>query len=317
VHDTESFALSLARDVRLAVHPKMGTPEARELAGTAHGGDPEYAIDAVAEQLVGEAFDGHGDVAYFTEDAGLVVRGKPQTLFLIDPIDGTRPAAAGFETCCVSIAIAPYGKDVTLGDVTYGCLVELTTGQVYEARRGLGARSDREGKPSDAKELRGLFWAGGFRGQPAAILSLALQDVFDAPGSEGSYFDQGSAAYSLACVGTGRLDAFVDPGAAILEEVPGVRPIWEAVGGGKALNTVTYDVAAAALFATESGAVVDDARRTFDEIPLLDDEGKASEVATIAAGRPELHLELRKAVSRGADRVRSLIETVGTGLFAV
>ncbi|HYH27605.1 MAG TPA: inositol monophosphatase family protein, partial [Actinomycetota bacterium] len=175
----------------------------------------------------------------------------------------------------------------------------------------------RDGMPSRAAGLRGLFWAGGFRGQPAAILALALQDVFDAPGSEGSYFDQGSAAYSLACVATGRLDAFVDPGAAILEAVPDIRPVWERIGGGKALNTVTYDVAAAGLYATECGAIVTDARGPFEEIPLLDEDGKASEVATIAAGNPDVHERLVEAFARGTQRVRSVVEELGVEPFEV
>ena len=31
----------------------------------------------------------------------------PRAIFVIDPIDGTRPAAAGLESCCVSIAVVP------------------------------------------------------------------------------------------------------------------------------------------------------------------------------------------------------------------
>ncbi|HEX9890578.1 MAG TPA: inositol monophosphatase family protein, partial [Actinomycetota bacterium] len=152
----ESFALDLARRVREAVLPLMGTPGARDRVGTAHGGDPTYAIDAAAERVVVEAFAGRPDVAFFTEDEGLTVRGRPRSLFLVDPIDGTRPAAAGFETSCVSIAVAPYGRP-TIGDVSYGCIVELASGAEYEARRGGGATSTRRLRPTTTPNLGALF----------------------------------------------------------------------------------------------------------------------------------------------------------------
>ena len=43
--------------------------------------------------------------------------GRPRAIFVVDPIDGTRPAAAGLESCCVSIAVVPPRVDATLGDV--------------------------------------------------------------------------------------------------------------------------------------------------------------------------------------------------------
>ena len=303
----DAFALRLARAVADRIRPLMGTANARRRVGTAHGGDPTYAIDAEAETLVREAFAERSDVAYFTEDEGLVVRGSPRRLFLVDPIDGTRPAAAGFETCCVSIAVAPFGAEPALGDVEYGCLVEIATGSVLEARRGAGASGDRAVEPSHARAVRGAFWAGGFRGQPAVLTATVLEEIFDAPGSEGAYFDQGSAAYSLACVATGRLDAYVDVGAAIVDEIPGARAAFEALGDGSILNSVTYDVAAGALLAREAGCAISDPRgRSLAEVPLLAADGSASPVATVCAGTPELHAELLAAVDRGLERARSL-----------
>ena len=311
----ESFALDLARRVREAVLPLMGTPGARDRVGTAHGGDPTYAIDAAAEHVVVEAFAGRPDVAFFTEDEGLTVRGRPRSLFLVDPIDGTRPAAAGFETSCVSIAVAPYGRP-TIGDVSYGCIVELASGAEYEARRGGGATSTRRLRPTTSRNLGALFWAGGFRGQPAVITAVVLQDLFDAPGSEGAFFDQGSAATSLACVARGSVDAFVDVGPTIIEAVPESRAGFERVGGGSILNTTTYDTAAGYLLAAELGLPLSDGTgASLDGVPLLDDEGKASTVSSVCAATPELHAEILDAVSRGLKRLRSLMDEAGLGPF--
>ena len=48
-----------------------------------------------------------GDIAFYSEDRGYVEFGTPRAILVVDPIDGTRPAAAGLESCCVSVAVVP------------------------------------------------------------------------------------------------------------------------------------------------------------------------------------------------------------------
>ena len=285
----------------------LGAPEARRRSGTAQGGDPTYGIDQVAEDIVRRTFDGLDEVAYFTEDEGLVVQGSPQVLFLIDPVDGTRPAAAGFETCCVSIAVAPFSREVTLDDVTYGCIVELATGASFEARKGRGVTVEgHEIRPRARAELRTLFWAGGFRGQPAVPTATVLEGLFDVPGSEGAYFDQGSAAYSLTRVVTGQIDAYVDPGPALIEAAPSVEEAFRRVGGGHVLNTVTYDTAAGYLLLWEIGLPCTDVLgRPLQGVPLVDEDGNASQVSTAAAATPDLHAAVLEVVGDGLNRLRA------------
>ena len=93
--------LELCARVRSAVRPHLGMFSARELAGTAVGGDTTFGIDEVAEHTVEEFLQGRGEIAYYTEDRGLKVPAGARYLLIIDPIDGTRPAAAGLESCCV------------------------------------------------------------------------------------------------------------------------------------------------------------------------------------------------------------------------
>lgn len=303
--EPEAFALALARAVRESILPLFGRPEARVRSGTAAGGDPTYAIDELAERGAAKLFAERGDLAYYTEDEGLVVHGVPEALYLLDPVDGTRPAVAGFETCCVAIVIAPFGQGLTVADVTYGCLVEIATGEVFEARRGGGAAGP-DLRPAATTDPRGIFWAGGFRGQPVEPTVAVLRDLFDAPGAEGAFFDQGSAAYSLSRLATGQLDAYVDVGQAIVDEVAGMRERFLGVGGGHLLNTTTYDTAAGYLLLRELGLPVSDALgRDVGEVPLFDEDGKASLVSTIAACTPELHEALLASVAQGLDRLRA------------
>jgi myo-inositol-1(or 4)-monophosphatase len=303
--EPEAFAAALCRAVRGSVLPMFGRPEARVLTGTAAGGDPTFAIDAVAEEVAEKIFVERGNLAYFTEDAGLRVLGKPEALYLLDPVDGTRPAVAGFETCCVSVAVAPFVDGVTMGDVTYGCVLEVATGAVFEARRGQGAAAGRELRPAPTTDPRRMFWAGGFRGQPAVPTATVLSELFDAPGSEGAFFDQGSAAYSLTRVAGGQVDAYVDVGQTLVEEVPGMEEEFRRVGGGHVLNTTTYDTAAGWLLLHELGLPTTDAwGRSVDEQPLFGPDGAATLVSTVAACTPELHGAILELLAGGLERLR-------------
>ena len=124
----------LVRDLALALRecvvPNLGSHAHRahgdELAA---GGDVTFKIDEEAEELLGTFLrDRAPDVAYYSEDQGLVAPESAQTVLIVDPIDGTRPAMAGLESCCVSIAVAPLRDGVTMGDVSLGCVVEIPSG---------------------------------------------------------------------------------------------------------------------------------------------------------------------------------------------
>ena len=58
---------------------------------------------------------------------------------------------------------------------------------------------------------------------------------------------------------TGQLDAYVEPGPRMIDEVDWVRAEFERVGRGAILNNSPYDLAAAVLILEEAGAVVTDA----------------------------------------------------------
>ena len=103
----------LVRDLALALRervlPHLGSHAGRAHEAAAAGGDVTFAIDAEAEREL-EAFlaERAPDVAFYSEDRGLVEPGgSARTVLVVDPIDGTRPALAGLESCCVSVAAAP------------------------------------------------------------------------------------------------------------------------------------------------------------------------------------------------------------------
>jgi 3'-phosphoadenosine 5'-phosphosulfate (PAPS) 3'-phosphatase len=108
------------------------------------------------------------------------------------------------------------------------------------------------------------------------------------------------------CVVDGRLDAYVEPGPLLVEQVPGMREEFERVGGGAVLNNSPYDLAAAALIASEGGAVVTDAAGDpFDERPLLG-SGADFQMSVAIASNAALHEQIVNEVGTGLARLAEL-----------
>jgi myo-inositol-1(or 4)-monophosphatase len=231
-------------------------------------------------------------------------------VLLIDPIDGTRPAMAGLESCCVSIAEAQLGDgSPTMGDVSTGCVVEIKTGISFFARRGRGVEllgpdgEVLEPALSGNTALDRLFWSSGFRGRPAGPLIEVLGDLIDASSVGGAFFDLGSATFDMTRILTGQLDAYVDVGSLMIEELPVLRKRFEEIGGGAVLNNSPYDLAAAVLCLEEGGAIVTDARgQPLDGRPLLG-SGHEFQMSCLAAASAPLHSELLGGVERGIERL--------------
>jgi len=306
----------LALALRRHVLPQLGSHAARaheeELAA---GGDITFAIDASAEELLAEFLAERApELAFFSEDRGLVTpSGSADTVLVVDPIDGTRPALAGFESSCVSVAAAPLRNDVTMGEVEVGCVVEIKSGHVFLAERGRGLVEGGPAQLSKNTAIERMFWAYGFRGRPMRLYAEVLGDLVDASSVGGGTFELGSATYDMTRVVTGQLDAYVEPGPRLVEQVPETLADFERVGGGAVLNNSPYDLAAAALCLTEAGAVVTDAAgRTLADRPLLGSsaEYQMSIVASANEGLHESLLEqLDAAIGRVAFRFRTEGET--------
>jgi myo-inositol-1(or 4)-monophosphatase len=299
----------LVRDLALALRervlPHLGSHAGRAHEAAAAGGDVTFAIDAEAEREL-EAFlaERAPDVAFYSEDRGLVEPGgTARTVLVVDPIDGTRPALAGLESCCVSVAAAPLDSEPTMGDVTVGCVVEIPSGTVFLAERGAGVV---EGPPvllSKNERIDRMFWTYGFRGRPARPMAEVLGDLIDASSVGGATFELGSAAFDMTRVVTGQLDAYVEPGPRLVEDVPGMREEFERVGGGAVLNNSPYDLAAATLILEEAGAVVTDAYgRSLAPSRLLGAEHEF-QMSVVASGNSALHRAILSAIDAGLMRV--------------
>ena len=152
-----SLCVDLAGALRDEVRPELGSHAAKAHAGSAEGGDVTFAIDERAETRM-ESFlaERAPEVAFYSEDRGMVhpSGGDAEWVLIVDPIDGTRPAAAGLESCCVSIAAARLDGEPTIDDVEVGVILELMSGEAFVAdprrrdrarRRALAEHGDLDG----------------------------------------------------------------------------------------------------------------------------------------------------------------------------
>jgi myo-inositol-1(or 4)-monophosphatase len=323
---TRELAIELASGLRQHVLPYLGSHAGRAHLPAGAGGDVTFAIDQEAEAYLERFLAEHApDVAFYSEDRGLVLPpgvsapselpefpAKEIPVFVVDPIDGTRPAMAGFESCCVSVAAAPLaveGRGPTMADVHTGCIVEIKTGAAFVAERGRGIEitnpDGSSGRPalSATTDLTKLFWTLGFRGRPALPIVQVLEELIDASSVGGGVFDLGSATYDLTRIVTGQLDAYLDVGPRIIEEVPALRERFEAVGGGAVLNNSPYDLAAAVLCLEEAGASVTDARgASLASRPLLG-SGHEYQMSCLATANERLQELVLDALERGFKRL--------------
>ena len=145
--ELEALCVELAARLREAVLPALGSHAARAHSGASAHGDITFGLDELAEAEL-EAFAAEASIplAMLSEDRGVVGPPDAEWLLVVDPVDGTRPALAGFEGACVSIAAAPNTPDATLGDVEVGVVLELKTGRSFVARRGGGVTCRRHAR---------------------------------------------------------------------------------------------------------------------------------------------------------------------------
>jgi len=305
-HKIRELVTDLAATLRDEVLPHLGAHAGRAHLSAAEGGDVTFEIDEHAERRM-EAFlaERAPEISFYSEDRGLVspAGDRAEWVLVVDPIDGTRPALAGLESCCVSVAAAPLESEPAMGDVRVGCVLELKSGASFVAERGVGIQPAAH--LSANRSLERMFWTYGFRGRPARALVEVLAELIDTSSVGGGTFDLGSATYNMTRIVTGQLDAYVEPGPRMIDDVPTLRAEFERVGDGAVLNNSPYDLAAAAICLEECGAVVTDAYgRSLGDRPLLG-SGHDFQMSCVSAANPELHSAICAEIDAGVERLRA------------
>ncbi len=307
----------MTRHIRDTVRPHLGAWQGREISGMAASGDATFAIDEIAEEAIVSFIEREKlSIAYYSEDKGLIEFGaSPEAVLVIDPIDGTRPAMAGFEQCVVSVAWADYTPDATMADVRFGCIGEIKQDDLFWAERGGGAHwigPDGEEKASrllPVTEFSQSPLTFEVVARPFEWIGTALSEIVNESSMTGGCFLFNSTAFSLTRLMTGQLAATMDIGNRILRDYPSSRTRFLEMGRGKPIGLFPYDIAAAALIAQEAGAVVTDAYgRSLENTRLLD-TSEPNLQSILGASNPVLHAALLAALDRGLGRLDTIMET--------
>ena len=182
--------------------------------------EADYAVNDHLQSVLRSARPHYGWLSEETEDDP--ARLSADTVFIVDPIDGTRSFVEGSKTWAHSVAVVQDGVAIA------GAIYLPQRDLLYSAARGAGAwlgdtplQASRCADMNSAEvlaakpNLRAQFWNG------------------DIPSFARAY--RPSLAYRMALVGQGRFDGMIT-----------FRPTWE------------WDIAAGALIAAEAGARVTD-----------------------------------------------------------
>lgn len=307
----QETVLAMTRHIRETVRPHLGAWHGREISGTAASGDATFGIDDIAEDAIVSFIEREKlSIAYYSEDKGLIEFGSsPEGVLIIDPIDGTRPAVAGFEQCVVSVAWANYTPKATLGDVRFGCIGEIKNEDLFWAERGGGAHwlgADGTEKAPRLLPIEDISHAPlSFEvvARPLDWLGVALGEIVDAASVKGGAFVFSSTAFSLTRLLTGQLAATIDIGNRIFRDYPASQARFSRLGGGKSLGLFAYDIAAAALIAQEAGAIITDAYGNSLDSTLLLDTSEPNLQSILGTSNPALHAKLLTALDEGVARL--------------
>jgi myo-inositol-1(or 4)-monophosphatase len=186
--------------------------------------DIDKRAEAEIIKIIRKAYPDHGILA---EESG--GDSSADTLWIIDPLDGTTNYLHGLPHYAVSIALQHHGK------LEHAVVYDPVRQELFTASRGAGAQlNERRIRVGPAKDLAGTLLGTGFPFRSESHIDPYL-GTFKALFQQAADIRRpGSAALDLAYVAAGRLDGF-----------------WE-IGLSK------WDIAGGALLIREAGGLVGD-----------------------------------------------------------
>ena len=181
--------------------------------------------DRAAEEAVIEVIQRHyPDHAILAEESG--VQGESDTVWIIDPLDGTTNFLHGFPQFCVSVGVQVKGR------MEAAAVYDPMRQEIFAAARGDGATlDDRKIRVSGRKELEFALIGTGFPFRQADMemgpyLGMLGKVVRNTAGVR----RPGAAALDLCYVACGRLDGFWETGLQAWDLAAGALIIREAGG---------------------------------------------------------------------------------------
>lgn len=215
-------------------------------------------VDIKAEQAIinaiHKAYPGHGILA---EESGFQ-EGDGESIWIIDPLDGTSNYLHGFPFFSVSIALKVKNR------IEHGVIYDPLRHECFTASRGRGARlNDRRIRVSKQNQLSAALLGTGVPFRDVSLAQRYLPTLEALIGKCAGVRRTGSAALDLAYLASGRLDGF-----------------WE-------LGLRPWDIAAGSLLIREAGGLISDVLGGDDFLKSGD----------VVAGTPKVFKTLLQTIS--------------------
>lgn len=186
-------------------------------------------VDRAAEQAIidvlKEAYPTHG---FFGEESGKT-NTEADSIWIIDPLDGTTNFLHNFPCYCVSIALQEKGV------LTQAVIYDPVHNDLFTATKGRGAfLNDKRIRVTNRSKLQDGLISTGFPFKDFSYMDVYVDIFKDMAKKTSGLRRPGSAALDLAYVAAGYTDGFFE------------------------INLSPWDIAAGALLVQEAGGIVGD-----------------------------------------------------------
>jgi myo-inositol-1(or 4)-monophosphatase len=181
----------------------------------------DHAAEAEIIAVIRRHYPQH---AFLAEESGST--GEHETVWIIDPLDGTTNFLHGFPVFAVSIACQMKGR------LEHAVIYDPMRGELFTASRGAGAHLENHRmRVSKARGIDGSLIATGFPYRANTRYLDAYMSMLRAVSEQAAGVRRpGSAALDLAYVAAGRVDGFWEIGLAPWDTAAGTLLIQEAGG---------------------------------------------------------------------------------------
>ena len=265
MHALQNVAVMAARKAGSVLIRKLSNPAKLKVQEKSHN---DYVTDAdqAAEAAIIDTIRKHyPDHAILAEESGQ--DGDSDTVWIIDPLDGTTNYLHGFPVFAVSIGVQVKGR------MEHAAVYDPIRQELFTASRGAGAQLDgRRIRVSGQTKLERSLIGTGFPyklkdGPMTAYLGMLENVLRNTSGVR----RPGAAALDLCYVAAGRLDAF-----------------WET-------DLNAWDLAAGSLIVREAGGIVSG----------LDGSEDFLETGHVLAGTPKIYAALAQLCARDIKAILS------------
>jgi myo-inositol-1(or 4)-monophosphatase len=181
----------------------------------------DHAAEAEIIAVIRRHYPQH---AFLAEESGST--GEHETVWIIDPLDGTTNFLHGFPVFAVSIACQMKGR------LEHAVIYDPMRGELFTASRGAGAHLENHRmRVSKARGIDGALIATGFPYRANTRYLDSYMSMLRAVSEQAAGVRRpGSAALDLAYVAAGRVDGFWEIGLAPWDTAAGTLLIQEAGG---------------------------------------------------------------------------------------